>query len=378
MKIKLFGIGLTVLCVAVLIAGCVPSESAPDASTATVPPVDPTPVLPTTPPTPTPPQPTVAAPLDSPTAQPTTPPEEADSPPAPTAEPDEPTALAPQAAKDCADTAAFFGDVTIPDGTAFKQNEPFVKTWRVRNEGTCTWGPDYALVFSGGDPMNGALTNPMSIAAPGAVVDVSVNLTAPASGGAFTGLWEFQDPQGQRFGVGSGGTDPIWVKIGVSIYDESGSVKAVGAQPASGTPTDTCSPQRDSGYEQDILEKINSARAAQGLTVLKLDDRLSAAAYAHSTDMACQDFIDHAGSDGSTWYTRIQAQDYTYAYATENIYVGNPAFGGTPDGAFDWWMNSPVHRDNILSAKVSEIGIGYAYSESSTYGGYYTLNFARP
>ena len=87
---------------------------------------------------------------------------------------------------------------------------------------------------------------------------------------------------------------------------------------------------------------------------------------------------DHAGSDGSTWYSRIQAQDYTYAYATENIYVGNPAFGGTPEGAFDWWMNSPVHRDNILSAKVTEIGIGYAYSESSTYGGYYTLNFARP
>ena len=221
-------------------------------------------------------------------------------------------------------------------------------------------------------------SSPLPSAAPGAVVDVSVDLTAPSSGGAFTGLWEFQDPWGQRFGVGSGGSDPIWVKIGVSIYDESGSIKAAGAPPANTPPTGTCDLQQDSGYEQQLLGKINTARAAQGLNPLKLDDRLSAAAYTHSADMACQDYVDHNGSDGSTWYTRIQAQGYAYAYATENIYVGNPAFGGNPDGAFDWWMNSQVHRDNILSAKVTEIGIAYAYSESSTYGGYYTLNFARP
>ena len=226
--------------------------------------------------------------------------------------------------------------------------------------------------------MNGPPTNPMPAAAPGAVVDISVDLTAPASGGAFTGLWEFQDPYGQRFGVGSNGTDPIWVKIGVSIYDESGSIKTAGAMPASSAPSDTCTLQQDSGYEQQLLEEINSARAAQGLNPLKLDSELSAAAYTHSADMACQDYVDHNGSDGSTWYSRIQVQGYAYTYAAENIYVGNPAFGGTPDGAFTWWMNSKVHRDNILSTKVTDVGIGYAYSSGSTYGGYYTLDFARP
>jgi len=375
MKTKLLLVGLTVLGAALLIAGCAQPAAAPAAPSAAAPRASETAALPPATLAPTAPQPTAAVPLESPTLQPTAPPEEAAPPPSPTPEQAAPT---PQTAKDCADTAAFFGDVTIPDGTAFQQNDPFVKTWRVRNEGTCAWGPDYALVFAGGDPMNGPLSNPMPAAAPGAVVDVSVNLTAPGSGGTFTGYWEFQDPYGQRFGVSSGGTDPIWVKIGVTIYDESGSIKAVGAPPAGTAPSATCSPQRDSASEQQILEKINAARAAQGLNALKLEDRLSAAAYAHSTDMACQDFIDHAGSDGSTWYTRIQAQGYAYAYATENIYVGNPTFGGTPEGAFDWWMNSPVHRDNILSARVTEIGIGYTYSESSTYGGYYTLNFARP
>ncbi len=373
MKSKAFIIGLSVLCVAVLLTGCAQSVSTPNATTA--PAASETPAISASTSTPTPQQPTATAPVDSPTVQPTSPPENTAPPPSATPEQQAPTALP---AKDCTDTAAFFGDVTVPDGTAFKQNDPFVKTWRIRNEGTCTWGPDYTLVFSGGDQMNGPLTNPMPAADPGAVVDVSVNLTAPASGGTFTGNWEFQDPYGQRFGVSGNHADPIWVKIGVSVYDENGSIKASGAMPASTAPTDTCSPQRDSSYEQDILEKINTARADQGLNPLKLDSKLSAAAYAHSADMACQDYVDHNGSDGSTWYTRLQAQGYAYAYASENIYVGNPAFGGTPDGAFTWWMNSQVHRDNILSTKVTDIGIGYAFSSGSTYGGYYTLDFARP
>ena len=152
MKIKLLVTGITILCVAVLSAGCVQIGSVPDAPNTTTSAADQTPITPTAPPTPTALQPTAAAPLDSPTAPPTTPPEEAASPPIPTQEPTAPTA---RAAKDCADTAAFFGDVTIPDGTAFKQNQPLVKTWRVRNEGTCTWGPAYSLIFYGGDQMNG-------------------------------------------------------------------------------------------------------------------------------------------------------------------------------------------------------------------------------
>ena len=94
--------------------------------------------------------------------------------------------------------------------------------------------------------------------------------------------------------------------------------------------------------------------------------------------MACNGFVDHNGSDGSTWYQRVAAQGYeNSASARENIYVGDPAFGGTPQGAFDWWMNSQVHRDNILNPNVTEIGIGYVYLSGSPYGGYYTLVVAK-
>ncbi|MDR3575955.1 MAG: NBR1-Ig-like domain-containing protein [Anaerolineaceae bacterium] len=328
-----------------------------------------------------------------------------------------------QAASTCTNTAGFFGDVTIPDGTSFAQNVSFVKTWAIRNEGTCSWGADYSLVFYGGDQMSGPLSIPFSAAAPGDIMNISVNLKSPAAGGSFTGLWEFQDPSGKRFGVNSGGVDPIWVKIGVTIFNQVGEIVPVGATPlpamvaannapqnpttvvsntatpevsvtplddsspnstatainkATSTPSNTCSPQENSDDEQQILGLINNARAQNNLYPLKLNNKLSAAAYLHSSDMACNNYVDHTGSDGSTWFTRIQAEKYTYSYASENIYVGNPAFGGTPQGAFTWWMNSQIHRDNILSIKVSDIGIGYAFYQASDYGGYYTLDFAKP
>jgi uncharacterized protein YkwD len=124
---------------------------------------------------------------------------------------------------------------------------------------------------------------------------------------------------------------------------------------------------------------VNAARAENGLGSLALQSQLSTAALVHSRDMACAGFIDHDGSDGSTWYDRVTAQGYANsASARENIYVGDPAFGGTPQGAFNWWMNSQVHRDNILNANVSQVGIAYVYLKGSPYGGYYTLLVARP
>jgi uncharacterized protein YkwD len=304
---------------------------------------------------------------------------------APSQPPMEEPLLEATTTKNCVDTAGFFGDVTVPDGSSFEQNQPFTKTWRIRNEGTCTWNESYALVFHSGDILNGALSNPLPAAKPGEIVDVSVNLRSPATGGEFIGYWQFQDPYGKRFGVGSSGVGLIWVKIGVSWYPlkstEKSTAMTSSAQPIQNTPapsSDVCSTQQNAGYIGELLQLINNARQQESLPALVLNDKLVAAANAHSIDMACQDFVDHTGSDGSSWYTRIQAQGYNYAYATENIYVGNPAFGGTPTSAFAWWMNSQVHRNNILSPKMTEIGIGYAYSPSSSYGGYYTLVLAKP
>jgi uncharacterized protein YkwD len=46
--------------------------------------------------------------------------------------------------------------------------------------------------------------------------------------------------------------------------------------------------------------------------------------------------------------------------------------------AFDWWMNSQIHKDSILNANATEIGIGFANYSQSRWVRYYTLVFGRP
>lgn len=289
-------------------------------------------------------------------------------------------AQAGQAGVYCLNKAAFYDDVTIPDGTVFRQGDAFVKTWRLKNEGTCTWGPAYKLAFAGGDSMNGPQTMPLPEVKAGDIFDLSVNLTAPANGGTYVGHYVFMDPQGGPFGVNAGGIDDIWVKIVVS-YIVPGQDPKPTPDPAAPPPSAEvpgCTFQPNDSYLSQVLALINQARTAANLPALTLNAKLAAAAQVHSVDMACRNYWGHIGSDGSDWYARVKAQKYNYAYASENVYVGSPQYGGDAQGAFDWWWKSPIHHDNMMSKKVTEIGIGYAFTTTSQYGGYYTIDFGKP
>ncbi|MCI0521734.1 MAG: hypothetical protein L0Z70_15925, partial [Chloroflexi bacterium] len=110
----------------------------------------------------------------------------------------------------------FLEDVTIPDDTRIKQNTEFVKTWKVRNSGTCTWTEDFSLVFAKGEQMGGpdklSLNNAVK---PGEEAEISVELTAPFNPGKWRGDWMLADAAGNRFGPGSDGQGVLWVKIDV-------------------------------------------------------------------------------------------------------------------------------------------------------------------
>jgi uncharacterized protein YkwD len=123
---------------------------------------------------------------------------------------------------------------------------------------------------------------------------------------------------------------------------------------------------------------INQERQNQGLQPYALQSQLQAAARLHSTDMACNDFLSHTGSDGSSVRDRIERQGYHWTWAGENIYATGNTSSTAPQQAFTWWMNSAPHRANLLSPNYTEIGLGYMYSSASSYGGYFTAVFARP
>jgi hypothetical protein len=120
----------------------------------------------------------------------------------------------------CQNQAAFMADVTIPDNTELAPASSFVKTWRVRNEGSCPWGPDYALVFAGGEQMGAPAEVPLSSqVAPGQAVDLSVPFIAPAEPGTYRSEWQLRDPQGQLFG--SRGEFPFYVQIVVRGVEQN-------------------------------------------------------------------------------------------------------------------------------------------------------------
>jgi hypothetical protein len=93
------------------------------------------------------------------------------------------------------DLGQFVKDVTVPDGTTFAPGATFTKTWRIRNAGTCTWS-GYSLVFDSGEAMNGTSPTTIGTVAPGQEVDLSVNLTAPATNGSYRGYWRIRTPSG--------------------------------------------------------------------------------------------------------------------------------------------------------------------------------------
>ena len=172
----------------------------------------------------------------------------------------------------CLDQAAYVADVSIPDGTVLAPAEAFVKTWRVRNEGSCPWTPSYALIFAGGEQMGGPLSVSLpQTVEPGAEVDLSVSLVSPGAEGAYRGDWLVQNEQGETFG--SRGIYPFYVQIVVagsvettaSTAANSGSAASTGAAItglvwqdhcgllAHGSPAAGCISNGAGGYRPDGL-----------------------------------------------------------------------------------------------------------------------------
>jgi hypothetical protein len=114
------------------------------------------------------------------------------------------------------DAAQFLADVTYPDGSLVTRNASFVKIWRIRNVGTCTWTTSYALVFSGGDGMSApaAVALPGSVS-PGQFIEIPVTMIAPNRDGTYTGYWKLRNASGTLFGIGAQADTAFWVRIRV-------------------------------------------------------------------------------------------------------------------------------------------------------------------
>ncbi|NIP50652.1 MAG: hypothetical protein GWN30_07975, partial [Gammaproteobacteria bacterium] len=102
----------------------------------------------------------------------------------------------------------------IPDDTIIAAGETFTKTWELLNNGTCTWGAGYSLVFTAGDQMGSPDIRPLGqTVGPGETIELSITLTAPTEPGNYRGEWKLRNANGVLFGIGVEADDPFWVQI---------------------------------------------------------------------------------------------------------------------------------------------------------------------
>jgi len=149
-----------------------------------------------------------------------------------------------------------------------------------------------------------------------------------------------------------------------------------------GQPTQTasaglfaCTPSENAAFITDLQTLINNARTSNNATALVLNEKLTASAKAHATDMLCNNYLSHVSLSGSTPEARVATQGYTASLVLENLYALPQS---TPQKAFDWWMSDSVNRANLLNGNVTEFGIAYVTSDKSLLGGYFVVIFAKP
>ncbi len=111
----------------------------------------------------------------------------------------------------------FVQDITIPDGTKIIAGTTFTKTWRIRNSGSCTWDTRFDIAFVSGTQMtSGTIWDLTKEVRPGETVDISINMTAPATVGTYQANFQMVNPNGVRFGTGADSKGSFWVKIQVT------------------------------------------------------------------------------------------------------------------------------------------------------------------
>lgn len=137
--------------------------------------------------------------------------------------------------------------------------------------------------------------------------------------------------------------------------------------------TTTPPPSTSNGdYANEMLTLVNAERAKVGAAPLTLNSTLSSAANARAKEAA--ELFSHTRPNGSTCFTILGEFGLGYTAVGENIAAGYSSASATMHG----WVTSPGHYSNIISEGFTEIGIGYYYDPTSTYGHYWVQIFRRP
>ena len=108
-------------------------------------------------------------------------------------------------------------------------------------------------------------------------------------------------------------------------------------------------------FEEEVVRLTNEKRAAYGLPALTINWELSRVARYKSQDMHDIGYFSHTSPTYGSPFEMMKDFGISYRAAGENIARGQT----TPEMVVNAWWNSSGHRQNMLNASYTQIGVGY-------------------
>jgi uncharacterized protein YkwD len=105
--------------------------------------------------------------------------------------------------------------------------------------------------------------------------------------------------------------------------------------------------------EQELFASVNQVRRAQGLSPLRWDESLAAAARRHAEAMAEHGSAQHGFEGEPSLSVRVKQAGAHFSWLSENV-----TQGPSPQFIHTQFMKSPPHRANILDRDMDSIGVG--------------------
>ena len=130
-------------------------------------------------------------------------------------------------------------------------------------------------------------------------------------------------------------------------------------------PRDTGAGWYDEAFEADIFANINEKRAVAGLGPLTSESRLAQAAKLYAKVLADFNWFSHTGPDGSDLVSRTGAAGFPFTVQIGEV-IAWGSDGWPPADIVQAWLDSPSHREQIMSGVYSRAGIGCYFTDDST------------
>ncbi|TAK61115.1 MAG: CAP domain-containing protein [Dehalococcoidia bacterium] len=131
----------------------------------------------------------------------------------------------------------------------------------------------------------------------------------------------------------------------------------------------------DAAFAGRVRDLINVERARVGLGPLSVEPRLTASATAYARVLSDWGRLSHTGPDGSTLVTRAEAAGFPFTVQEGEVLAwGN--HGWTPEGVVRAWLNSPPHREEILSPVFTRAGISCYFTPAAGVTVYCVMDLA--